>query len=322
LKVICNERLITPAQIAEASIKNRQHEGGILQREQAAISLKNMVQQALFFYSTSNNLWEIPICQFSLGNIYKYINTRDGEEDMSNIYMMRAAQNGHRYAQCFAMIHRKDGTSFKDFNLVCLAWYAYSQTNSVLDNALIRLGNHHNHAISSRDAVNTRRQFQSILENIQDNNMSIAEGLCIAGGILEHKEDYKMAMKHYKRSVKQEEFGLGATLVGRLYELGRGVESSYKKAYKWYLLGASRNCPIAYFSLAWMYVNGCYVNTDLDFALNLLERSQKNGLNKESAQEGVDLVNIIKSMSSNQKDIPQEIYDRFKQIAFLHKLMK
>lgn len=329
LKATCNERLVSPSYITQASAyypsRQQQQEGrdnSSLAGTEAAAQ-DNAVAQALLFYTTSNNYWEIPICYFNLGNLHNYIShdhypgdsDRNNQDDKTDYYMMGAAHSKHRVAQCFAIFRVKERVgSYKEFFNNCLKWYDHSQKKAI---PLVKISSEFAYVIKTSHEENKSTVMKLYWQNtVLSRNLSQGALECLLGNVYEYNENYEMAINQYKKAAgtEGEVSGLGATLLGRLYEQGKGGNIDYKKAFKWYSEGASRNCPISQFSLAWMYFNGCYVNTDLDHALALYEIALENGFNKTSAQEGIELVNIVKSTSPDQDDFPQEVYDRLMQI--------
>ena len=106
-----------------------------------------------------------------------------------------------------------------------------------------------------------------------------AEAQSLLGFSYETKQDFKEAVKWYRKAAEQGD--LDAQLVlGDLYERGRGVEQDFKEAAKWFRVAAEQGNVVAQLNLGNMYAKGEGVPENGVVALAWLNISQINGATK------------------------------------------
>ncbi len=87
---------------------------------------------------------------------------------------------------------------------------------------------------------------------------AIAQGLLgvmYADGQLGVSQDYKEAVKWYRKSAEQGNAGSQSNL-GIMYSNGQGVLQDYEEAVKWYTKAAGQGLPQAQYNLGVMYYKG------------------------------------------------------------------
>jgi len=85
--------------------------------------------------------------------------------------------------------------------------------------------------------------------------------------------DYKFALKYFQKAKTNKSF----YYLGKMYELGLGVEKNIPKAIRYYNMS---NTKEAKYELAKFYLNGKYVLKDRKNGLKLLKESAKAGYDK------------------------------------------
>lgn len=179
-----------------------------------------------------------------LGTIY-FIGVADFKKDHETAVacFQQAAISGDAKAQyCLATCYEKTNKQ-ESFQ-----WFTQAKDNGNVE-ALFKVAEAYCHGrgapINYKESIQHFERYLLQKTNYHQGSVHNLIGQMYANGGYGLKQNYTIALKHFKISVDQYRYKKGFTNLGLMYAKGYGVERDEKKAYEYYKKGTERKCGVS-----------------------------------------------------------------------------